>query len=365
MIATQYFLQTCLNFKRALHHSSRELYFRLMHQFFEAMWWQNNKPNFFFRSLSRLYAVLSAYDLNQRQKRQQKSSIPLISIGNITVGGSGKTPFVLWLAQILQEQGYQPVLLCRGDGGKKHHTPQWVSQASLSNDVGDEAVLLARLSGCPVLAGKNRVLAASMAAEKGNIILLDDGFQYRQLHRLCDIVLVPDEGVGNGYLLPAGPLREPVHTLSRADIIVRSGAQHSTPLSPQYEWQWSAQSKHIKDWNQQSSRMLSPTQHIHAVSSIARPKRFLNDLIALGFTIDKHHHFPDHYAYQAQDIKHLSTSHHPIVTTAKDAVKLLPLWPKHKNLWVLEQQASAEHGLAQAILKLIQHAATPQHDKPF
>ncbi|MDQ6989246.1 MAG: tetraacyldisaccharide 4'-kinase, partial [Mariprofundaceae bacterium] len=322
----------------------------MVHQFFERLWWKKSKPYLIFRIFSLIYARLATFDQQKRLAQASTSPLPLISVGNITVGGSGKTPFVLWLADVLRQHGYSPVLLCRGDGGKKTD-PQWVTASSLASDVGDEAALLYRLSGCPVLSGKDRVLASQMAAEKGDIIILDDGFQYRQLQRTCDIVLIPSEGVGNGYLLPAGPLRESISVLNRADILVRSGSkQATTALSRQQEWSWSTQSKVIRDWNQTTPDTLQAPKNIHAISSIARPQRFINDLQTLGFNISTHQAFADHFAYQQRDVDKLHHHATTIVTTAKDAVKLLPLWKAEQPLWVLEQQAHAEQGLIEEIL---------------
>jgi len=324
----------------------------MLHQRIEHMWW-NRKPNPVLKACSAVYALLARFDQRQRLKHAVKLPIPMISVGNITVGGSGKTPFVLWLAAELKSRGFTPVLLSRGDGAN-NQTPHLVSEYSKAHEVGDEAVLLHRLSDCPVIAGRDRVAGAEEAAAYGDILILDDGFQYRQLERICDIVLVPTEGVGNGALLPAGPLREPVTALGLADVIVRSGSSSFQPLSSQKEWFWSAKAGVVRDWNSSGVILLESTKPIHLVTGIARPGRVLGDLKTLGFEVAEHSCFSDHHDYSKQDIHTLFQSHRrSIVTTAKDAVKLLPLWPEDLPLWVLEQQVEAQAGLAENIVQAI------------
>ncbi|ATX81911.1 lipid-A-disaccharide kinase [Mariprofundus ferrinatatus] len=325
----------------------------MLHQRIENYWWHSRRrPNALLRALAAIYAVLMRLDQRQRARRAVTPPIPMISVGNITVGGSGKTPFVIWLAAELKKQGRNPVLLSRGDGANNQE-PHLVTEYSRAREVGDEAVLLNRLSGCPVIAGRDRVAGARLAADHGDIVILDDGFQYRQLDRICDIVLVPKEGVGSGCLLPAGPLREPLSALARADLVVRSGSGDFTPLSGQREWSWSAKPALVRDWMRQDIVLLEATKPVHLVTGIARPGRVLHDLQGLGFEVAEFSRFADHHEYSVQDVALLLQTHKSVVTTAKDAVKLLPLWPPESPLWVLEQQAVAEDGLIEAITAAI------------
>ncbi|WP_227819459.1 tetraacyldisaccharide 4'-kinase [Mariprofundus micogutta] len=321
------------------------------------MWWnRRRKPNLLLRALSAIYALAARFDQNGRLKHTVKPPIPMISVGNITVGGSGKTPFVVWLAAELQQRGFNPVLLSRGDGAN-NQAPHLVSEYSRPYEVGDEAVLLHRLSGCPVIAGRDRVAGAQLAAEYGDILVLDDGFQYRQLERVCDIVLVPAEGLGNGCLLPAGPLREPVSALALADVVVRTGSEAFKPLCEQKEWFWSAKAGVVRDWNGQGDVLLEASRPIHVVTGVARPKRVLNDLNALGYEIGEYSCFADHHAYSKEDVRSLLQCFKPVVTTAKDAVKLMPLWPCDQPLWVLELQTDVETGLVDAVMGVVQKHA--------
>ena len=322
---------------------------RLTHKIYQAIesvWWRKKQPPLLLRGLSHLYKIASRYDQKKRCNHTITPALPLISIGNITVGGSGKTPFTIWLAKQLKKYGFKPVILCRGDGGKQTK-PQLLDEHSLAKNVGDEAALLHRISHCPVISGQDRVAASRMAAEYGDIILLDDGFQYRQLQRQCDIVLIPDEGLGNGYLLPAGPLRELPESLSRADIIVRTGTASHKPLTHHKEWHWHTKPQPLNDWQQ--CREAAPKSVI-AVSAIARPQRFTQSLQELGVHVESSYFFPDHHAFTEHDLRDIWKQKTAIAVTAKDAVKLLPIWPKKRSLWVLEQGFEGEQGLIEAIL---------------
>ncbi|MDX8396610.1 MAG: tetraacyldisaccharide 4'-kinase [Mariprofundaceae bacterium] len=326
-----------------------------LHQRVENMWWSSNRPPAWLRGLSHMYQVISRKQLEKRADQAVEPVLPMISVGNITVGGSGKTPFVIWLSKLLQEHGYQPVVLCRGDGGSSQ-VPQVLDHDTQASHAGDEAVLLQQQCGCPVISGTDRVVGSEMAARLGNIIILDDGFQYRHLKRVCDIVLIPDEGMGNGCLIPAGPLREPVSSLERADLIVRTGCEDSIPLTSKKEWQWSTTESEMIDIKKASNDR--PTQ-VFAATGIARPQRFLQSLKKLDIKIKDHHFFPDHHQFSDQNVQALLSIGLPVVVTAKDAVKLKAIWPKDQPLWVLEQQAQAENGLADAIIFYLE-----SHDSP-
>ncbi len=314
----------------------------------EGMWWGKSRAPLLLRLASRIYAGLAAHDQRRRLARQQMPPLPLISVGNITAGGSGKTPFVIWLAGELKAKGHRPVILCRGDGGSLS-SPTLIAPTMPAAMVGDEARLLADAAGCPVIAGRDRVAAATLAAPHGDVIVLDDGFQYRQLGRACDIVLVPAAGLGNGALIPAGPMREPATALARADLVVRTGPDPLTPLAlVQRQWRWQASICRLED--AMGTGEPAP-RHVAAVSAIARPARFHDDLARYGCAVDAVRAFPDHHRYSDRDVAMLLALATPVVVTAKDVVKLAPLWPPGRPLWIARQQAEAENGLLAAILQ--------------
>ena len=328
---------------------------RLMHSFYHAIeriWWSKKTPPLLLRLFEPVYKSISKWEQNKRLKNKVHPPLPLISIGNITVGGSGKTPFVLWLVNALQEQGWKPVILCRGDGGKSP-SPVLLHADSLSQDVGDEALLLFQANLCPVIAGKDRVAASHMAKDLGNIMVLDDGFQYRQLERNLDIVLIPAEGIGNGYMLPAGPLRESKDGLKRADMVVRTGSFASVNITQQKEWHWMPVPLPLRNWASSTSSNHTPPTQMIAVTAIARPERFIQSLKESGIEVVHSYTFPDHYTFSKKDIQMFLKLKQPIVITAKDAVKIRELWPSHQPLWVLEQDFKAEDGLIETILNAL------------
>jgi tetraacyldisaccharide 4'-kinase len=311
----------------------------------EAMWWRRQTPPLPLRWASRLYDIVNRRNLARREAAAMQPSVPLISVGNITAGGSGKTPFVIWLCSELVRRGYKPVVLCRGDGGTLQQ-PKRILPDDAPETAGDEALLLALRCEAPVIAGRDRMAGCRMAAELGDIIILDDGFQYRQLSRSCDIVLVPVEGIGNGHLLPAGPLREGVDALARADLVVRTGEGETAALGEQREWHWKAEPQPIRSL---CAGEPQTSENWLLLAGIARAERFFA-MASQGVQVGERMRFADHYRYTAEDVADILKYGLPVLTTEKDAVKLLPLWPKHKPLSVLPLAGRGEEGLPEAII---------------
>ena len=238
--------------------------------------------------------------------------VPVIIVGNITVGGTGKTPFVIWLANYLREQGKRPGIVSRGMGGKMHKQPRWVREQDAVAEVGDEAILLVRRTQCPLVVCVDRVAAVRelLANADCNVVISDDGLQHYRLGRDVEIAIV--DGVrqfGNGRLLPAGPLREPVTRLQEVGIIVVNGGAGDSMILQAHTWVAMAATQQNPP---------TPGATIHAVAAIGHPERFFATLRQQGFTLIEHN-FPDHYLYQAADFNF--NDHLPIVMTEKDAVK--------------------------------------------
>jgi len=312
----------------------------------EAMWWCKDTPPLLLRWASSIYDLINRRNLASRVANAMNPPLPMISVGNITVGGSGKTPFVIWLCGELLQRDYKPVVLCRGDGGKLKH-PKHVLPDDDASEVGDEALLLALRCNAPVIAGRDRVAGAQLAATLGNVIVLDDGFQYLQLSRSCNIVLIPTEGIGNGHLLPAGPLRETLDALTRADLVVRTGNDHGLPLSTQREWGWRAEVQAIRPLCGGEIPAASPCL---ALAGIARAERFFSTA-SKAANIKETMRFADHHRYNTADIAHILKTGLPVLTTEKDAVKLLPLWPKDRPLSALPISGKGQEGLPEAIIR--------------
>lgn len=320
-----------------------------LHERFERLWWRRSTPPLLLRLLAMGYRIVMHLHQTARAYRAVTPPIPLISIGNICVGGSGKTPFVVWLSDLLKQEGLHPVILCRGDGGRIRRF-KLVEKEDRADLVGDEAKLLAEESGCPVLSGPDRLSAAFQAAAQGDVIILDDGFQYRRLKRVLDIVMIPEARFGNGFLLPAGPLREPIRALNRAHLIVHAGAKPEGLPAHLPCYRWHARSGGVR---QIAGPASLPPKTAVAACGIARPQRFFKDLQRLGIEIKAAFPYPDHALFEEKDIVRMTLPGLPVIVTQKDAVKIKPLWPAHVPLWVAELQVEHDKCLPDAILASI------------
>jgi tetraacyldisaccharide 4'-kinase len=251
---------------------------------------------------------------------------PVVSIGNLSVGGAGKTPLVIWLARLLERDGFRPDVLSRGYGRSDKGIYR-VDSAGDAERFGDEPLLLARAAGIPVYVGASRYDAgllaeAEIAGEGRRVHLLDDGFQHRQLARNLDIVVIHRSDLRE-RLLPAGRLREPLSSLERADVIVlrQDDAELESTLRGYV-------GKECRFWRMQRSlRISSPAQRALAFCAIARPAEFFAALPPIGVEVVERMTFRDHHRYTAADIDRLAEfgrRHRcdAFVTTAKDEVKL-------------------------------------------
>jgi tetraacyldisaccharide 4'-kinase len=245
-------------------------------------------------------------------------SVPVIIIGNLTVGGSGKTPLVVHVVNRLKAAGYRPGIISRGYGGKARHWPQQVRADSDPTVVGDEPILIARRTQCPMAVGPDRVEAgkALLKYEDCDIVICDDGLQHYALKRDIEIVVI--DGVrrfGNGYCLPAGPLREPVKRLDKVDFIVTNGSALQTEYSMQYIGKTLI---NLHDSKLKRNLEEFREQKIHAVAGIGNPEKFYNTLKNAKLIIETHF-FSDHHAFKQEDMEF--DDNDPILMTEKDAVK--------------------------------------------
>jgi tetraacyldisaccharide 4'-kinase len=271
--------------------------------------------------------------------------IPVIVVGNLTVGGSGKTPLVLWIAEFLKAKGWSPAIVSRGYKGSSE-TPRAATLASEPAEVGDEPVVLARRSGCPVWVGADRlaVIAALRAANPGaNVVILDDGLQHYRLRRDLEIAVLDGRGTGNGFLLPAGPLREPAWRLRTVDAVVANGLSRMGDFSMVLV----GDTLHrMTDARDRRPLKAFAGQTVHAVAGIGDPKRFFLQLGAAGIKVAPHP-FPDHHAFRPRDLEFGDGL--PVLMTEKDAVKLRhaaqPDW------WVLPVTARLDAAFGNWLLR--------------
>jgi len=307
--------------------------------------------------LSLLYASLvalrrGAYRLGLLDR--QRLPVPVIVVGNITVGGSGKTPIVRALVHELRERGLHPGVVSRGYGGSRKG-PHVVIPSDAAAEVGDEPAMLAR-GGIPVAVGRDRAGAARALLDRHrevDVIVSDDGLQHYALARDVEIVVVDATRVfGNGLHLPAGPLREPVSRLREADAVVLRGAGPPVPgVGPAPTFSASEDVlplRNLADAARSADLASLPQGTVHAVAGIADPARFFAKLRGMGLTIVEHA-FPDHYPFVRSDLQ--LPGARAIVMTEKDAVKCAAFADAH--MWFLPIEARLPPELPALVLERI------------
>lgn len=293
--------------------------------------------------------------------RSERLPVPVIVVGNIAVGGSGKTPVVAWLVDVLRAAGFRPGIVSRGYGG----TVESVSVVPSDGEAavfGDEPVLLARLTGCPLAVGRDRPAAgrALLAAHPEiNVLVSDDGLQHYALQRDIEIIVVDAQVMGNGWRLPAGPLREGVKRLAEADLVIAHGelppslraAAGDVPVA---NMRLLGEMLERIDGSERRPLAAFSGQRVHAVAGIGRPQRFFEQLAEAGLQVIPHA-FPDHHAYVASDLAFTDAA--PKILTAKDAVKCAAFAPA--DTWVLPVRASIDATASQRIVEKLTHGIPP------
>ena len=295
--------------------------------------------------LSWLFSLISTVrrKILQRLYQGKCFSVPVAVVGNISVGGSGKTPLIIALVNALNKRGYIAGVVSRGYGGAANAYPLLVTSQTPVDQSGDEPLLIARSCGCPVVVDPDRVRAVEFLLHETpcDIVLSDDGLQHYRLHRDIEIAVVDTaRGLGNGRLLPSGPLRESPSRLSQVDFVVLngSGADIATELDLVGAHHVELQAlglRHI------ASNIIAPVdlweggKKVHAVCGIGHPERFAQTLTALGFevilsSVNDHQHLSSDDLTFGDDL--------PVIITSKDAVKYSGVIPE--NLWVLEVEMS-------------------------
>lgn len=288
--------------------------------------------------------------------------VPVIVVGNVTVGGTGKTPLVLWLVEFLRARGFKPGIVCRGYGGSSG-SPQRVAPASDPLVVGDEAVLLARRGRCEVWAGADRVAAGqALLAQPAacNVVISDDGLQHYALARDLEICVVDaGRGFGNGWMLPAGPLREALSRLAGVDVIVVNhdlrGEPHPTLAGlPGAVTRVNLRVEGREFRNLADAALRVGPEHfrgrtVHAIAGIGNPQRFFSLLRLLGLDFAART-FRDHHPYTAADLAYAGTE--TVLMTEKDAVKCRRF--AKASHWELAVDAVPGPALGERVLQLLE-----------
>jgi tetraacyldisaccharide 4'-kinase len=290
------------------------------HSWFNRIWYGGAAPPWWLTPLSVIYGSVSGarrFAYARHLLRSTSLACPVIVVGNLTVGGTGKTPLVCWLAEQLTQLGHRPGIVTRGYRGSAR-APRLVLPTDTPDSVGDEAVLLARRSRVPVATGRNRPAAAQLLINAGcDLIVSDDGLQHYALQRDCEIVVIDgDRQFGNERLLPAGPLRETPARLVHADAVVVNGGED--PLDGALRMRLLATSALAMKYGTAKPLREFSGAPVHAIAAIGNPQRFFAMLRAIGISVIEHP-LPDHAKLRIDDISFADDL--AVLMTEKDAVK--------------------------------------------
>lgn len=327
----------------------------MLASWFERQWTRYSVWQLVLQPLAVLFAALSAMRrllYRSGVLRVQRLPVPVVVVGNISVGGTGKTPLVLWLAQQLRARGARPGIISRGYGASSAE-PRAVAPDDDPAVAGDEALLLVQRSASPVWIGADRAAAGRglLAAQPDcDVIIADDGLQHYRLGRDAEIAVVDaTRGFGNGCLLPAGPLRERVQRLESVDAVVaNAGALHLGLRVPVFRMQLVGDSARPLLGGEDVPLTNWRGQRVHAVAAIGNPQRFFDDLRAFGLEVVEHA-FADHHVFEPQQL--VFTDGAPVLMTEKDAVKCRRF--AKANWYVRPVHAEVDAGLADRIFERV------------
>ncbi|WP_010447150.1 tetraacyldisaccharide 4'-kinase [Vibrio rotiferianus] len=321
----------------------------------EKIWFENHPLKYLLWPLlwplSLLFGAISKSKRQQYQsgkKRAYKAPVPVVVVGNITAGGNGKTPVVVWLVEQLQQLGFKPGVVSRGYGAKAPHYPLILDDNTPAKHCGDEPKLIYRRTGAPVAVDPVRANAVKALLETGvDIIITDDGLQHYALERDIEFVIVDgNRRFGNESLIPLGPLREGVERLSEVDFIITNGGQAQQGEMPMSL----APSKAINLKTKQQVEV-SELRDLVAFAGIGHPPRFFNTLNAMNADVKVTKGFADHQDFDQQELQALAQQGANVIMTEKDAVKCDSY--AQDNWWYLPVSAQFESNDAERILNRI------------
>jgi tetraacyldisaccharide 4'-kinase len=325
----------------------------LVFQAIEKTWYRKSPWSVLLFPLSLIYGALMqlraiAYRFGVLPRWEV--GVPVIVVGNLTVGGTGKTPLVIQLVQLLSCAGFSPGIVCRGYRGHTAKVPCLLQEGADPLLVGDEPLLVYEETGCPVVIDRDRVRGARhLVSQCGvNIVISDDGLQHLRMSRAVEIAVVDGyRRFGNGYLLPAGPLRESRNRLDTVDFTVTNGGQ---ALSGEYQMRASLkEAVHLTTGERQCLAKFSG-KTIYAIAGTGNPQQFFSDLHLAGLALNTRS-FPDHHPYQLSDLSdlHLST----VLMTSKDAVKCRKM--AGPDWWAVPQTTKIDDSFKQKILEILRN----------
>jgi tetraacyldisaccharide 4'-kinase len=325
----------------------------------EAMWYSGARP-LWLAPFSFLYGLVMSlrnflYRIGLRDRARMP--VPVVVVGNLTVGGTGKTPLVAWLSTHLSACGLRVAIVSRGYGGRARGVTR-VTIHSRASEVGDEPLQLARRAHPTVFVGKDRVAAAKQAVKDGaDLVLADDGLQHLRLMRDCEIVVIDGQrGFGNQCLLPRGPLRESPRRLRRVNAVVVNGALTAPGFQLPKFVTHTAFNMRLRPGDARAVSGAGPLRSlssfrgsgVHAVAAIGNPQRFFDMLREAGLTLYEHA-MPDHHAFRPGDLNFGDNL--PVLMTEKDAVKCAPF--ADERCWYVPVTADFEETQARALVDLV------------
>ncbi|MCE2572506.1 tetraacyldisaccharide 4'-kinase [Motilimonas eburnea] len=318
-----------------------------------AFWYSKNIWAYLLLPLTALFALITAFRRLAYRCHWLKSEhvgVPTIVVGNLSVGGNGKTPVVIWLCEQLTAAGFKPGVISRGYGGKAPHYPYLVEPNTTGAQAGDEPVLIYHRCQCPVAVSPNRIEAAKLLRKthQVDVIIADDGLQHYALQRDIELVVVDGERrYGNAWLLPSGPLRESKARLAKVDVVINNGGQAE---AGEVSMSLVAGSPLPVTASVAEFDKACHGNSINACAGIGHPPRFFRTLLGLGFEVEKQVPFADHHGFNEAEIQALEQAR-PLFMTEKDAVKCRDF--ALTQSWYLPVSASINESVANQIIAKI------------
>ena len=308
----------------------------------ERNWYRSWVYNIWLLPLWPLVALV-VYHKRRRFLRQlpEADKVPVVVVGNITVGGTGKTPLITWLVDEARALGLKPGIVSRGYGSRADHYPLILADTTSAAEGGDEPVMLYQRLGCPVVVDPQRSRAVDELSGRVDIIFSDDGLQHYGMARAAELVVVDAKRkFGNGWLLPVGPLREPVTRLATVDKVLLNGEDFTVEPA--------AIKNALTAEVVPSERLAGMT--VHAVSGIGNPQRFYDTLKALGATVVEHA-FPDHHDFSEADFDFARDAEQIVVMTEKDWIKCRAF--ARSDWWVVTVKAVLNKDVQDELQRLL------------
>lgn len=328
------------------------------------IWSGKNKLYWLLLPLSLLYGLIVAlrrFAYRQGFFRAHSISVPVMVIGNLSVGGNGKTPLTIAIAKHLIDRGFKVGIISRGYGGKNPIYPFIVDASTSAKNAGDEPVLMFNHLHCPISIAPDRVAAAQFLLEQSpeiNVILSDDGLQHYRLKRDIEIVVIDgNRGLGNGHYLPAGPLRETQKRLKTVDFVVFNGENKTALKVPnalaKRTFQMNLIAQNAINLKTAEIKPVCQIKPLIACAGIGDPARFFTTLRHLNADVIMTHSFRDHHAFTSSELSSLVSADQSLIMTEKDAVKCAK-WAQ-ANWWFLPVQAQLPKDFFAQLIDALSH----------